>query len=207
VDIQKYTRLRALIHNINRQRKLQTRKIDILCTDMVQAHRGILERLEDLSFTSRIHESLIGCVDTAAVLKSVSAMIASRFGNCCGVAFLLLDGDGPLICHSEDASAAQEVTHFPAYFTVENVRAVCAGNRSQLLQELLELPLQLPPKTIDQIWAAAVPLSVGHSQLGILLLYGSAESQMPAKLIRAACTIAPAIAKATAACKNVPAHS
>jgi hypothetical protein len=207
VDIQKYTRLRALIHNVNKQRKLQTRKIDILCNDMVAAHRGILERLEGLCFTSRVHESLIGCTDTAAVFKSVSAMIANRFGNCGGIAFLLLDGDGPLICHAEDASVAQEIAHFPAYFTAENVRSVCAGNRSRLLPELLELPLQLPPKTIDQIWAAAIPLNVEHSELGVLLLYGSAESQMPARLVRAACAIAPAVAKAVVAYRNVAAHS
>jgi hypothetical protein len=173
---------------------------------MVQAHRAILERLDSLNFTSRVHESLIGCIDTAAVLRNLSAMIANRFGNCCGVAFLLLDENGSLICHAEDALVTEEIAHFPAYFTAENVRAVCAGNRSRLLPELLELPLQLPPKTIDQIWAAAIPLSVEHSKLGILLLYGSTENQMPVKLVRAVCTIAPAVAKAAAACGNVVAQ-
>jgi uncharacterized protein YigA (DUF484 family) len=206
VDILRYARLRGLVHNTNRQRKLQARKIDILCNDMVQAHRGILERLDGLSFTNRIHESLIGCTDATEVLKSVSELFNSRFGNC-GVAILLLDANGITLHNSQAASFGFEVSEFPSFFTAENVRAICGGNRVCLLPELLELPMQIPPRTVEHVRTAAIPLSASHHDLGVLLLYNSAEEPLTTKTVHAACTIAPAVAKALSAGKPIASHS
>jgi transcriptional regulator with GAF, ATPase, and Fis domain len=207
VNKERHTRLRSLAHNINRQRKVQARKIDILCNDMVQAHRGLLESLTSISFTSSIHESLIACRDADDVLKAISGIFCKRFGEC-GIAMLLTDGSG-VTTHNAEApvTLSSEASELPSFFTAENVRSICSGNHVCLLPELLELPVQMPPKLTKELSAAAIPLSFGHHGLGVLLLFASQQKPISEKLIRAATITAPAIAKALAASRQTVSHS
>jgi hypothetical protein len=204
VDTNRYTRLRELVHSVNRQRKIQARKIDILCTDMVTAHRAIIDRLESLTFITRVHESLIGCSSTQEVLAGVSALFAERFGEC-GIALVTLDADGVTVCDTH-VGLSDEVKELPSYFTAENIRAICAANRACTLPEMLELPAEIPPKTVEKATAVAVPMRNGREAIGLVLLYNDVERQLPPRLIHTAAAVAPAVGRVLAAAKPVTAR-
>jgi hypothetical protein len=201
VDNNRYIRLRELVRGVNRQRKIQARKIDILCTDMVSAHRSILDRLEGLTFTNSLYESLVGCSGAAEVLEAISALFADRFGHC-GIAIATLD-EGGITLHDTHAGLGEEVSQLPSFFTAENIRALCAANRILTLAELLELPVEIPPKTAERATAAAVPLRLAANATGLLLLYNDVEKQLPPRLIHSAAAIAPAIARTLATSHSV----
>ena len=203
---ERHARLRSLVHDINRQRKIQARKIDILCNDMVRAHRGLLEGLRNLSFTAGVHESLIACYDADEVFKAVSEAFSRRFGTC-AAALLLVDGSD-ITTHCLPGNLLDtEVSELPSFFTAENVRSICSGNRVHLLPELLQLPVQVPPQSVANSWAVAVPLSFERRDVGVLLFFGSDATKASERLIQSATITAPAIAKALAASRQVIAHS
>jgi hypothetical protein len=201
VDTNRYTRLRGLVHGVNRQRKIQARKIDILCNDMVGAHRAMLERLDNLAFAGRLHESLIGHSSAPDILTALSTVLASRFGEC-GVAVLLLELDG-ITLHDTHAGLSDEVAGLPSYFTVENIRAICASTRTYSITELLTLPVEIPPMTAEHTTASAIPLKLAHNSMGIVLLYNEAERPLAPRLVSTTATAAPAIARALAAVRPV----
>jgi len=198
VDKARHARLKKLVHNINRQRKVQARKIDILCNDMVQGHRSLLENLRHLAFASHVHESLIACCDADKVLKAVAETFGSNF--CSRNTTLLLLEAGQVAVHTiSGGPLAKEASELPTFFNAENIRGICRQNRSCLLPELLEIPVQIPPKLASQIAAAAIPLNFEHHPVGVLLFAGTNLHPIDEKLLRAASAAAPAIAKALAA--------
>jgi hypothetical protein len=194
-------RVRELVHGVNRQRKIQARKIDILCTDMVTAHRGMLDRLESLAFTNSLYESLVGCSGPADALTAITTPLARRFGEC-GIALVTLDGDG-IAVHDTHPGLSDEISALPSCFMAENIRAICAANRVFTLSEMLELPVEIPPRTAEHAVAAVVPLKAAAEAVGILLLYNDAEKPLAPRLIHAVTTIAPAIARTVSVHKSV----
>ena len=60
---QRKKRLRLLIGKLNKERKKQAKKIDILCNDLIAAQRDFIKRLSTISFTADFCESIIGVSD------------------------------------------------------------------------------------------------------------------------------------------------
>jgi hypothetical protein len=201
VDSNRYMRVRELVRGINRQRKLQARKIDILCTDMVSAHRSMIERLDALTYTNSVYESLAGCSGPAQVLDALSSSFSRRYSDC-GTAIIMLDANGVSVFDTNPDLKA-DISLLPSCFTGENVRAICSGNRVCAIPELLEMLVEIPPLTAEQSLAAAIPLRLGGDAIGTLLLYNTVEGQLHPGLIHTAIAVSPVIARALAASRPV----
>ena len=56
---QRYRRLRLLIARLNKERKKQAKKTDILCNDLIAAQRGFIKRLGTISFAADFYEAIV----------------------------------------------------------------------------------------------------------------------------------------------------
>ena len=58
-DKQRHRRLRLLIKKLNKDRKKQNQKIDILCNDFIGAQRNFIKRLGIINFVANFYESIL----------------------------------------------------------------------------------------------------------------------------------------------------
>jgi len=85
---QRHKRLRLLIRKLNKERKRQAKKIDILCNDLIEAQRDFIKRLNTISFTADFCESIIGRGDLNMLLYTASTLIKEKIANA-NVSFFL----------------------------------------------------------------------------------------------------------------------
>ena len=93
LDTVRYQRVRRLVKGVNKAKRVQAKKIDILCNDMVSAHRDFIERLKPLTFSVMFYESILGCTDLNTLVDRVGAMLATAVPEA-GIAIFLLSGEG-----------------------------------------------------------------------------------------------------------------
>jgi len=86
---QRYRRLRLLIGKLNKERKRQAQKIDILCNDFISAHRDFIKRLNTVNFTANFYEAIVGTTDLSGLLYAAGKLIEDEIPDS-KVAFFLL---------------------------------------------------------------------------------------------------------------------
>ena len=86
---QRYRRLRLLIGELNKERKRQAKKIDILCNDFISAHRDFIKRLNTINFTANFYEAIVGTTDLSGLLYTAGKLIKDEIPDS-KVAFFLL---------------------------------------------------------------------------------------------------------------------
>ena len=74
----RHARLRRMIRELNRERKTQAKKVDILCHDLVEAQRSFISRLETLRFAAAFYRSLLGVSDLTQILRTASEHIGGE---------------------------------------------------------------------------------------------------------------------------------
>lgn len=86
---QRHRRLRLLIGKLNKERRKQAQKIDILCNDFVSAHRDFIERLNTINFTANFYEAIVGTTDLRSLLYTAGKLIKDEIPES-NVAFFVL---------------------------------------------------------------------------------------------------------------------
>jgi len=93
-DKQRHRRLRLLTKQLNKERKKQAQKIDILCNDLIGAQRNFIKRLNTISFIANFCESIIGTTDLNNLLYTAAGIIQAE-NNDAHVTFFLKEGGDP----------------------------------------------------------------------------------------------------------------
>ena len=86
---QRHRRLHLLIGKLNKERRRQAQKIDILCNDFVSAHRDFIERLNIINFTANFYEAIVGTTDLRSLLYTAGKLIKEEIPES-NVAFFVL---------------------------------------------------------------------------------------------------------------------
>ncbi|MFQ6036088.1 MAG: hypothetical protein ACE5NM_09630, partial [Sedimentisphaerales bacterium] len=76
---QRHKRLRLLISKLNKERRKQAKKIDMLCNDLIAAQRDFIRRLSTISFAADFYKSIIGITDLSRLLSIASKLIKDEF--------------------------------------------------------------------------------------------------------------------------------
>lgn len=97
MDHQRHKRLRLLISKLNRQRKKQAEKIDILCNDFIAAQRNFIDRLNAVSFAVNFYQSVIGLTDLSELLHTASKLIKEEVAHADVTFFLRQSANGGLV--------------------------------------------------------------------------------------------------------------
>lgn len=179
MDTTRYNRLRRLVRGLNKSRREQAKKIDILCNDMVNVHHEFVQRLISLKFVVSFYEALLGCNSLTSVLNTAANLIAEEMGDANVAIFLLesdsyelhiTDGHGPIQVHGAS---------FESSFTTEVVQNISAAGRVFTLEDMYDSGLVVEKaEHLPDLCAAAVPLRRVGSALGFILLYRRANQKL-----------------------------
>ena len=150
----------------------QAEKIDILCHDIVSAHREFSTELATLNYTVSFYERLLGCADMEALLEMAIRSIHQTIEQADAAVVLLTDNDFEVHIPETGSVEHVEKQQFRQWFTREIVNTVSQMNRVCTLDQLLRMGLQGTPAILKTISLAAIPLG---RDIGLLLVYRPAE--------------------------------
>jgi hypothetical protein len=198
---QRYGRLRLLISKLNKERKKQTKKIDILCNDLIAAQRDFIKRLNTISFTANFYEAIAGTTELSNLILLASKLIKDETANA-NVAFFLRQEDKFELHIFESTEPIQlEKQGLENCFTPEVVDNICKSNKICTLEDIFAMGLQGNLTCLNAISAATIPLSQLGRSLGFILIYRSAQYKLTTDELNNIAAISPGLSRAIASCR------
>ena len=172
---QRHERLRLLVKKLNKKRKRQASQIDILCNDLIAAHRGFVKRLSDVSFAGTFYKNLLGDNDLRSLLVKAGRLIREELPGV-SVTFFLRHPEGCRL-YAIDSHEACLVEERPLedFFSPELVDNICKSNRLCMLDEMFGMGLEETLTETGHVSAAAFPLNELGRSLGFMLIYRPAS--------------------------------
>jgi hypothetical protein len=198
---QRYRRLRLLISKLNKERKKQTKKIDILCNDLIAAQRDFIKRLDAISFTANFYEAIAGITELSSLILLASKLIKDETADA-NVAFFLRQADNFELHIFESTQPILLEKQGPENcFTPEVVDNICKSNKICTLDDMFAMGLQGNLTRLNEISAATIPLSQTGPSLGFILIYRSAQNKLTAEELNNITAISPGLSRAIASCR------
>jgi len=196
LENQRHKRLRLLIRKLNRARRDQAKKIDVLCNDIVTAQRDFIVRLQILSFVVDFYEALVGLTDLTAILRTTTQVVKSVICDA-SVAFFLLEGHSFQVhVFDSEQSVGLDAGQLGEIFTSELVRNICNSCKLCLAEDMFAMGLQGNLSVLNKVTFAGIPLSQGGTSVGFLLVYRSAQKQMNVDELSKIAAIIPGLSRA-----------
>lgn len=164
-----------VIRNLHAKQNKQSEQIEILCHDMVSAHREFSTKLAKLNLVVSFYESLLRCTDMQELLNAAVKGIRQTIQEADAAVFLLSE-DG-FDVHIADVGVAESVEkrQFKQWFTLELVNNISQMNRICSLDQLLRMGLQGSPAIVKTVSIAAIPLGRLGQAVGFVLVYRPAH--------------------------------
>ncbi len=183
---QRRTRLRLLVKRVNKERKRQATKIDILCHDLIAAHRDFIHRLRNIGFAARFYKSLLGAADSQTLLSRAAYSLQEELPGT-NVSFFLRRYDAPAAQVSRRHEALMvEDELLENRFSDDLVESICKANKACSAEDLFGMGLTGNPQSYKRISLATLPLSdLGRSLGFVLLSRPAAQSLSDAEMHRA----------------------
>ncbi|MCP4256407.1 MAG: hypothetical protein GY774_02645 [Planctomycetes bacterium] len=176
-DKQRHRRLRLLIKRLNKKRKKQAKKIDILCNDFIAAQRDFIKSLKAISFIANFYESIIGITDLNSLLYTVVKLIKEENIDA-NVTFFLRQSDTfELYMFESERPISLEKQHLENSFTPELMDNICKSNKVCILNDMFEMGLQGNLIGLNKISGVTIPLGLHGSSLGFILVCRSSENK------------------------------
>lgn len=198
---QRYKRLRLLISKLNKERKKQVKKIDILCNDLIAAQRDFIKRLNTISFTANFYETIVGTTELSSLILIASKLIKDATADA-NVTFFLRQSENFELHMSESAQPILlEKQRLENCFTPEVVENICKSNKICTLDDMFALGLGGNLTCLNKISAATIPLSQPGPSLGFILIYRSAQNKLTPDELNNIGAIAPGLSRAIASCQ------
>ena len=198
---QRYKRLRLLISKLNKERKKQVKKIDILCNDLIAAQRDFIKRLNTISFTANFYETIVGTTELSNLILIASKLIKDATADA-NVTFFLRQSENFELHMSESAQPILlEKQRLENCFTPEVVENICKSNKICTLDDMFALGLGGNLTCLNKISAATIPLSQPGPSLGFILIYRSAQNKLTPDELNNIGAIAPGLSRAIASCQ------
>lgn len=174
----RHKRLRLLFSKLNKQRKVQAKKIDILCNDFIAAQRNFIKNLATIVFTANFYESILGTTDLNSLFYTAGKLIKDQIPDA-NIAFILRQSNSfDLHVVESDHPITLEQPRLEECFTPELVETICKSNKLCKLDSLLEMGLQINPTMLSKISAITIPLGQFGSCPGFILIYRPCQNQL-----------------------------
>ena len=195
---QRTIRLRQLVSRLNKTRRLQEKKIDILCNDLISAHRSFIKGLRSLSFAADFYESIIGKANTEELLRTATYLIKKEL-DVSDVVFFLRRDRGFELFGNQNTKKESDLA-LESYFSTELIDNICKSNALLSLNDMLEMGLDVSPAVLSRISAFAMPLSRGGTSAGFILIYRFDSRELTISELKNITSITTGLAGAVAAC-------
>ena len=177
-DKQRYRRLRLLIKKLNKDRKKQNLKIDILCNDLIAAQRNFIKRLGVINFAANFYESIIGTTDLNKLLYTAVEFIKAENENVNVTFFLRQEESFELHMFESGRPIPIEKQYIESCFTPELMDNISKSNKVCTIDDMFAMGLNGNLNELNKISAVTIPLGLLGSSLGFILVYRSSESKL-----------------------------
>jgi hypothetical protein len=208
-DETRNARLRLLIRRFNKQRKQQAKQIDILCNDIMSAHKDFLKALKVLGFAADFYNAIIGITDLNEVLCTAGNLIQKHTPDVHIAFFLLVQpnvegmqaDNFELHVFENEQPIALDDRRVENFFTTELVVEIGKSGRICTIEDMLGMGLQCSPALLEKISIAAIPLSTTSSSAGFVLIYRSSRNPLTADELKAVAQVTPGLGRSIASCR------
>jgi hypothetical protein len=192
----RHERLRLLLKALNKKRKKQAKQIDILCNDLISAHRDFIEKLDLISYTAGFYELIMGVNELDVLLCNAGKMIGQKVDDTNIAFFLRQHGNFELHVFESDKPITMERQELETSFTPELVSGICAMNKVCTLDDMFAMGLQGNPTKLNTISAATIPLGQAGTSFGFILLYRPSQSQFKDQELAIISAVSPGLSRA-----------
>jgi len=200
-DKQRHRRVRLLIKKLNKKRKKQAKKIDILCNDFVSAQRDFIKSLKTISFIANFYESIIGITDLNSLLFSVVQFFKEENTDA-NVTFFLCQSDNfELFMFESEQPITLEKQQLEHSFTPELMDNICKSNKVCTIDDMFAMGLQGNLIGLNKISGVAIPLGQPGSSFGFVLVYRSSENKLAAEEINNISAVTCGLSRAIQSCQ------
>jgi hypothetical protein len=203
---QRNRRLRLLTAKLNKERKKQAKKIDILCNDLIAAQRDFIKKLDTISFTANFYETIVGATDLSSLILTAGKLIKDEIPDA-NIAFFLCQADSfELHMFESNQPIALGKQRLENCFSPELVDNICKSNKICTLDDMFAMGLQGNLTSLNKISAVTVPLGRLGSSRGFILICRSSQNKLTADELNNICAITCGLSRAIASCR-VLSHS
>jgi hypothetical protein len=203
---QRNRRLRLLVSKLNKERKKQAKKIDILCKDLIAAQRDFIKKLDTISFTANFYETIVGATDLSSLILTAGKLIKDEIPDA-NIAFFLCQADSfELHMFESNQPITLGKQRLENCFSPELVDNICKSNKICTLDDMFAMGLQGNPTSLNKISAVTVPLGRLGSSLGFILICRSSQNKLTADELNNVCAVTCGLSQAIASCR-VLSHS
>jgi len=202
-DKQRHRRLRLLIKKLNKDRKKQNQKIDILCNDLIAAQRNFIKRLSVISFAANFYESIIGTTDLNKLLYTAVEFIKAENEDVNITFFLRQEESFELHMFESDRPIAIEKQYIENCFSQELIDSISKSNKVCTLDDMFAMGLQGNLNELNKISAVTIPLGLLGSLLGFILVYRSSENKLTADEIGRISAVISGLSRAITSCQTL----
>ena len=202
---QRHKRLRLLISKLNKERRKQAKKIDMLCNDLIAAQRDFIRRLSTISFAADFYKSIIGITDLGRLLSIASKLIKDELADANITYFLRHEDSFETHMSDTNTSIAVEGKRLEDYFTAGLLDNICKSNKLCTLDEMFAMGLQGNLLQLNKISAFCVPLGSFGLPLGFILIYRSSKNKLTVDELNKISAITWGLSRAIQSCQ-APSH-
>jgi hypothetical protein len=203
---QREKRLRLLVKRVNKERKRQAEKIDILCNDLIEAHREFIRRLGGISFAAHFYKSLVGAADPQNLLSRAARSLQEELSGA-NISFFLRRIDGPAMQVSQrHETLLVGERPLEERFDADLVESICKANKPCTAEDMFGMGLIGNPQNFKCISLATLPLTDLGRSLGFLLLSRPVAQPLTDAELRKAGMVLRGLSHALAGCR-LPIHS
>ena len=182
-DKQRHRRLRLLIKKLNKKRKKQAKKIDILCNDFIAAQRDFIKSLKTISFMANFYESIIGITDLNRLLSAAVKLIKEKNADADVTFFLRQSDNFELYMFESEQPIILEKQHFENCFNSELMNNIYKSNKVCTLNDMFAMGLQGNLIGLNKISVVTLPLGLHSSSLGFILICRSSGNKLTSEEI------------------------
>ncbi len=188
---------------LNKERKRQGQKIDILCNDFIAAQRSFINRLDTIAFAANFYESIIGITDLNTLLNNARSHIRQEIADADVTFFLRNKSDFESHIFENEPKTATESKHLLECITDNVAENIRRANKVCTLEDMLAIGLQGNPNELGNISPVAIPLGRLGPSLGFILICRSSENKLTDREINNICAITSGLSQAVQSCQTL----
>jgi hypothetical protein len=167
---QRHKRLRQLIRRLNKERKRQASKTDILCNNLIGTQRDFLRKLDGVNFAASFYRALLGISDLNALLPRARQLIAAEVPGASVTFFLRGPDSGQLHVFDANGIVRSWDRRAEDYLDPELADSICKSNRPCTIEDLFGLGLQDDLASLSGVSMATLPLNDMGRPIGFVLI-------------------------------------
>lgn len=199
-----------MLKKLNKDRKKQNQKIDILCNDLISAQRNFIKRLGIINFTANFYESILGMTDLKELLCTTVEFIKAENEDLNITFFLRQESQGlrqddsyELHIFDSEHPTTIEKQYIESCFTQELMDNICGSNKVCTLEDMYAMGLHGNLNELNKISAVTIPLGPLGSSLGFILVYRSSQKKLTSDQTGRISAVISGLSRAITSCRTL----